>query len=338
MDSPLHDQRGPAAKLPESPGQGRRNAARLYAWGAFLHEKLSRIMPSVETEAPLISIGNIEVGGTGKTPALAALANLFLEEGIRPSLLTGWPAGGPGALMIGTEAFQNEAPDEAQLLAARFPDLPLAAARPKRLGAQELDRKGARVILLDDGFQHRRLERRLDLLLLSGEIPMLPGQVLPAGPLREHPRALERADAFLLPAGAPLPVGLPERPVWRFRPEIGGLFDLEDRPVEDMTHCLAVSAIARPERFEEEAARRFTLQARLRFRDHAPWTADIRDLLVEVMKDHPGARPLLTEKDARRWGPLWDMDGPQPCYLRYDIAFEESEPLVDWLRERLPEL
>ena len=79
-------------------------------------------------------------------------------------------------------------------------------------------------------------------------------------------------------------------------------------------------------------------EARLRFRDHAPWTADIRDLLVEVMEKHPGARPLLTEKDARRWGPLWDMEGPQPCYLRYDIAFEDREALGAWLRGRLPEL
>ena len=139
--------------------------------------------------AAVVSIGNLEVGGAGKTPCALWWARALAREAIAAAVVCR-PWGPPAA---------GHAGDEAALLAERLPaGVRLYAGRRKRAAAQRAARDGARVVVVDDGFSHRALARDLDLVLLDARAPFGNGRCLPAGPLREPPEALARADAVVL--------------------------------------------------------------------------------------------------------------------------------------------
>lgn len=137
---------------------------------------------------PVISVGNLTAGGTGKTPLVIHLARALLARGQRPGVL----ARGYGADRDG------ELNDELRLIAREVPDALLAPGRDRVARAQEAAGRGATVLLLDDGFQHRRLHRDVDVVLLDATDPWGPGGLLPRGLLREPPEALARAHLVVL--------------------------------------------------------------------------------------------------------------------------------------------
>ncbi len=140
---------------------------------------------------PVVSVGNITVGGTGKTPTVEVLARQWLRQGGKPGLLSRGYKGGP------------QGNDEFQLLARRLPGVPHVQEPQRFAGGSELLKAHPEVdlILLDDGFQHRRLHRDLDLVVIDCSNPFGNGSCLPKGILRESWRGLARADAFLLTRG-----------------------------------------------------------------------------------------------------------------------------------------
>jgi len=128
------------------------------------------------------------------------------------------------------------------------------------------------------------------------------------------------------------PKDLPYRPVFRFITRNTGLFNLEGERVErGEIPFMVISAIARPGRFERAAEDWGETALRLRFRDHAPWSIEIRDAVADAMGDCTSCQPLLTEKDAARWGASWDLPGPRPLYLDLEIDWEDPEGLKAWL-------
>jgi tetraacyldisaccharide 4'-kinase len=154
---------------------------------------------------PVISIGNITAGGTGKTPMAVYLADLLIQMGKHPVVIS---RGYKGTLERtaavvgdGTRLFLNarQAGDEPYMMAAlkRFP---VVVGKDRyQAGCLALDRLPVDVVVLDDGFQHRRLKRHLDLLLMDHASPLGNGRLLPAGRLREPPMpALARAGAVIL--------------------------------------------------------------------------------------------------------------------------------------------
>ncbi len=151
--------------------------------------------------AAVISVGNLSMGGTGKTPVTLALAEAFHARGKRVGILTrGYGRAGRGnrILLSGETASVEETGDEAQLyLASRRFAVGVGANRYE-VGRELLDRFEADVLFLDDGFQHRRLHRDFDLVLVDAAWPFPGLDVPPAGLLREPIAALRRADAILL--------------------------------------------------------------------------------------------------------------------------------------------
>ncbi|MGE0713064.1 MAG: tetraacyldisaccharide 4'-kinase [Planctomycetota bacterium] len=137
---------------------------------------------------PVISIGNLTTGGTGKTPVVIALARRLTARGERVAVL----ARGYGA------ARDGELNDELRLIGREVPEAILCPGKDRVARAAEAVSRGATAILLDDGFQHRRLARDLDLVLLDATDPWGAGHLLPRGLLREPPGALARADAVIL--------------------------------------------------------------------------------------------------------------------------------------------
>ncbi len=165
-------------------------------------------LASTRVEAPVVSVGNLTAGGTGKTPCVAFLVRELQRRGWRPGVLSrGYraPRAADGRTVEGTDERAN---DEARWLAAALPGVERVQDPDRVAGAQRLIERGADAIVLDDGFQHRRLARDLDLVLVDATrpwgLPPPPGggapvrACLPRGLLREPPAALARADALVL--------------------------------------------------------------------------------------------------------------------------------------------
>ena len=147
--------------------------------------------------APVISIGNITVGGTGKTPVVAMIARHFHHQGVRVALLSrGYRSLGETNADGTPPATEN---DEARVLARLCPGIPHRQQADRVAGAAAaIHEWGSELLILDDGFQHRRLARDLDIVLIDATNPFGHDHVLPRGLLREPVTALGRADLILL--------------------------------------------------------------------------------------------------------------------------------------------
>ena len=147
-------------------------------------------------QVPVISVGNIAMGGTGKTPLVAALAGQLLARGQRPAVLSrGYRRHGDSpALVTEPAAAWKDVGDEPALLSRAVPGLAIMIDADRVAGARRVvAQHGATHLLLDDGFQHWRLARNLDLVVVDGRDPLCRWR-----PRREHPRALARADAVVV--------------------------------------------------------------------------------------------------------------------------------------------
>ena len=176
---------------------GLRLAETPYAWAMRWrnHRYDSGAATVHRLDVPVISVGNLTTGGTGKTPLVFWLAQWFRDRAIPVAVVSrGYRA--PQAARAATATSEN---DEARELAARLPDVP-HLQNPDRVAAarQAIRQFQCRAIILDDAFQHRRIGRDLDIVLLDALEPLGFGHVLPRGLLREPVEGLRRADLVAL--------------------------------------------------------------------------------------------------------------------------------------------
>ena len=159
-----------------------------YAIGSWLHHrKYSKPANVNRVGVPVISIGNLTVGGTGKTPCVEYVAGLLREHNVAVAILSRG---------YGSEAGRN---DEAMVLEENLPDVPhLQGADRTELALTAIEELESECLVLDDGFQHRRLGRDLDIVLIDASDPWAGGYLLPRGGLREPRSRLKRADLILL--------------------------------------------------------------------------------------------------------------------------------------------
>lgn len=154
---------------------------------------------------PVISIGSITVGGAGKSPVTAYIANKLLEQGIKTAILTrGYKRKSSGQVIVsdGQDIICQDAAisgDEPLMLARQLGGKAIIIADSNRYaGGQKAIELGAQIAILDDGAQHTRLARDLDIILLNSQKPMGNGFMLPAGPLRDLPQRIQQADLLWL--------------------------------------------------------------------------------------------------------------------------------------------
>jgi tetraacyldisaccharide 4'-kinase len=153
--------------------------------------------------APCISVGNLSVGGTGKTPLVAWLIEALTALGARPAVVSrgyGGSARGPERVTTaGDSTAARRFGDEPALLAARYPEVPIVVGRDRHAaGLLAVSSGGATVVVADDAFQHRRLARDVDIAVIDASRGLGNGLQLPAGPLRESPASLARAGFVVL--------------------------------------------------------------------------------------------------------------------------------------------
>lgn len=160
------------------------------------------ILKSQRATVPVISVGNLTFGGTGKTPMVAALVRDLVARGRRPAVLTrGYGRRGRGALtLVGPDAGvpAEIAGDEPLVLSAALPGVPVVVDSDRARGTARAAAGGSDVVVMDDGFQHLALERDLDIVLVDAGDPWGGGRVPPSGRLREPLGALRRASAVVV--------------------------------------------------------------------------------------------------------------------------------------------
>ena len=258
-----------------------RNA--LYDHGVLKQQRLPR---------PVVSVGNLSVGGAGKTPFVILLAELLRQHGLRAAVLSrGYGRKSSGVLVVDASGSPVRFGDEPLLIARRLPDVPVVVGENRYQAGLEAERRFEfDVHLLDDAFQHRRLARDFDIVLVSRRD--LQDRLLPSGRLREPLSALTRADAVVWSEPGDLPSLPASIPVWRVRRQL-------ELPPQSPAKPFVFCAIAGPERLLRDLESAGVQAAGHRwFRDHHAYTeADIHGLCREA--DRAGADGFLTtEKDA----------------------------------------
>jgi tetraacyldisaccharide 4'-kinase len=276
------------------------------------------LLGAERVDVPVISVGNISVGGTGKTPFAHRLAVLLAERGRRPAILHG-----------------GYAADEPALHRRWSPDIPVVVERDRVRGAAQAIARGADVLVLDDGFQHRRLHRDLDIVLVAAERWTDRPRLLPRGPWREPPAALARAGLVVVTRKTGSPAAA--RDVAAAAAGISGgpvsIVHLRaDRWLHGGVHAAApaepallVTAVAEPRRVAEAARQAgAVLAAELPFPDHHEYDAGD----VARIRAAAGPAPIVTtEKD---WTKLdrW-LDPAGVWLLAQEVVVEEGAPLIE---------
>ena len=294
-----------------------------YKHGWFKTRRLAR---------PVVSIGNLTVGGTGKTPLVACVANILLRQGWKPSILTrGYGRSSKAEMIVlapgaGRRANAQEIGDEPALLARVLPEVPLVMCADRFRGGQAAEERfQVDAHILDDGFQHLALARDVDLLALDATQTISDRHLLPAGRQREPLSALRRAQIVVLTrtdSADPKPLQKlvlkvhPAAQVFRSRTKLLGWTDAvsgEAISAEEIhaQKVAAFCAIGNPRAFFADLRRwGFNLAAEDAFADHHVYTGEEIQRLVENACKHGAAALLTTQKDAVKFSRDWTPQLP----------------------------
>ncbi len=292
-----------------------------------------QIIRSREFPIPIISVGNITVGGTGKTPHIEYLVELLKEEFKVATLSRGYKRKTRDFILAGPESGVHEIGDEPVQIKQKYPDIHVAVDRRRVNGIRELLKKipDLDVILLDDAYQHRYVKPGLSILLIDFNRPMSEDHLLPAGRLREQPYEKRRANIILitkcpdrlkpierrlivkdlrlypfqhlfftkLTYGKPIPVFRDSRKVMEFaemkaaRPKI-----------------LMVTGIAGPRLYKKHLRGISTQIRELNYPDHHDFTEKDLERILRTYREMEGEEKIIftTEKDAMRLSRFTDID------------------------------
>jgi tetraacyldisaccharide 4'-kinase len=302
---------------------------------------------------PVISVGNIAVGGTGKTPTVILIAGQLRDLGMRPAVLSrgyGGSADAPVNIVSdGNRILMNpvEAGDEPVLMAKSLPGIPVLTGISRfDTGSYAVHDLSANVLLLDDGFQHRSLHRDVNIVLVDTNRPFGNGYMLPRGPLREKAEALRRADAVIrmgIPSQADSALeAIPfEGPIFNgcHHPKdiIGagsGVIHAADT-LRNKRIC-AFTGIGVPDSFRSTLQNLDArIQAFMSFPDHYRYTEQDLDDIRKTALRSSAELIVTTEKDAIKLS-----DYRHFCdnllVLRTEIRIAEgTEALMEWIRSRI---
>ena len=297
----------------------------------------SGVLKCHRLSVPVVSVGNLTIGGVGKTPLVSFIAQAVKEKGSRPVILTrGYMA---------TEALdQGQNSDEAAMLRVQL-NIPVLAGVDRIKNARMfLETGGADVFLLDDGFQHWRLARAIDIVAVDATNPWGNGHFLPRGILRESKKALSRADIFVLTKSdlgrerltgirSDLTAVNPKALIVEAIHEPVGFSDLRLKSDLDLESIrgqkvATVCSIGSPNSFIKTLVELETdIDGHFAFMDHHIYCAkDIEDV-VRLCQERGVATVMTTEKDAVKFGPFMSMlpDHIRVLALKIKISIVNGE-------------
>jgi tetraacyldisaccharide 4'-kinase len=275
----------------------------------------AHVARSTQLPCPVIIVGNLTAGGTGKTPLVCWLAGQLTELGYRPGIVS---RGYGGSVRAARLVQDSDAPklvgDEAILL-VRKSGVPVATGRNRPAAARLLINAGCNLVVSDDGLQHYAMARDCEIIVVDGDRRFGNGQLLPAGPLRETPARLRRADAIVINGGDAQGDG-----ALRMRLLATSAIAMKygtARPLREFSGAPvhAIAAIGNPQRFFAtlRAAGLSVIEHPLA--DHAPLKIDD----ISFADDLP---VLMTEKDAVK---CREISGPHHWYVPVSVVFAPGD-------------
>jgi tetraacyldisaccharide 4'-kinase len=296
---------------------------------AFLYRKNILLKPQ-RLPVPVISIGNLTLGGTGKTPMVRYVTRLLLDRGLRPAIVSrGYGGKATGKVNIVSDGTAirlspDMAGDEPYMLAEALPDVPvLTGSQRPRVALLAIREFGVNCIVMDDGFQHLALKRDLDLVLFSASALLGDRRVFPGGLLREPLSALGRSHGFVI-TGVDggnrskvkdfqqwLQGSFPGKPVFAGEYLPAGIWHSSEGTAYSLAEAresqvFAFAGIANPESFRQTLLQQgFLLAGFKEFKDHHGYTAQDVVALVAAAVAHGATALITTEKDFVKLRPFF---------------------------------
>ncbi len=316
-------------------------------WRNSLYDR--GMTPAMSFELPVISIGNLTVGGTGKTPHLEYLIRLLSPSFMLATLSRGYGRRTRGFRIAMDQDTAETLGDEPLQVYQKFGKTVRVTVGEKRAEAipniqSAFPEIGA--ILLDDAYQHRAVEPRVNLLLTDYNHPFYTDHPFPAGNLRERRHGAERADAIIVSKCPPTLTDQEQRqieqkifPYAKTPVFFSGIRYAQPVAVHANTQAIGkvilVSGLARPELFEAYAQRQFTVGQHLAFGDHYAYTPKDWQRIEQAWGQSGRGWVLTTEKDAVKLKTLAPPDFPL-FVVPIEVYFLENNPLNfdEWLLER----
>jgi len=300
------------------------------------------LLKTYPAAVPVISVGNITTGGTGKTPLVIWLYNLLQRKGLKCAILT-----------RGYKSGQGKLTDEPAILAKSCPEASIIVNPDRVAGAEKaVSEFDADVILMDDGFQHRRLRRDLDIIAIDATCPFGYGRLLPAGLLREPAGSIERADAAVITRYDQADddsIAETKKRIEQIAPDIAVAKAAHKHPcvkairgepvdIEQLSGktIYVFCGIGNPDAFLQRL-REFgpNIAGSRIYNDHHHYTAqDISDIYEEAR--YLGAEIILsTEKDWIKTALLWRKDESIFfAYLAVELEFVSGADIIEALVDR----
>ena len=300
---------------------------------------------------PVISVGNLSMGGTGKTPMVAAIAQWLIERGEQPAILSRGYARADsvdGVVVVadrgGIRSTVDRSGDEPMMLAQKVPGAIVCVSADRYLSGTLAERElGATVHILDDGFQHIELARALDILVTTiGEIPN--GNVIPRGRLREPKDAAARAQMLVVSDATP---GAAAAEAWalgisqacaaiRTLGAPAAVGNRQSAISNQQSRVLAIAGIANPERFAsslKEAG--WNVVDSMAFNDHHRYSKSDVASICARMTSSGATAVFTTDKDAVRFE---SIDVPFPLYrVPLQMQFDPAAALFGSIEAVLPQ-
>ena len=286
-------------------------------------------LPARRLEGPVVSVGNLSAGGSGKTPFVLLLGELLQSRGVKFDVLSrGYGRESRGVLLVDPAGLPQEFGDEPLLIARRL-QVPVIVGEDRYEAGRFAEAKfGAQLHLLDDGFQHRALARNFDIVLVTPQDTS--DRLLPAGRLREPLTALRRADAVVLASGASEEAfSLQGKLVWRVKRGIVA----EGIPARPVVFC----GIARPQNFLLQLrAANIEPAAQAFYRDHHAYNEKDVGELLELRQRSEAGGFVTTEKDAVNLGPYLSALAPL-AVVRVRMELVDAANGVDTVLRKIEE-
>ena len=281
---------------------------RLFDWGLLKSEKF---------DIPIICIGNITVGGTGKTP-MAEMVIAYMSQMHRVALLSrGYGRRTKGYLEVSTDSHYRDVGDEPLQIKLKFPDTVVVVCEKRAEGIRRLRAEHPEVdlIIMDDGFQHRYVEPKINVVMIDATRPVQHDRMLPVGTLRDLPEELHRAHYFVV-TKCPEHMAPIDRRILRkvliqvayqrvyftrfesFMPQPLYADEAADGSLTQGRAVIALSGIGNPAPFLQSLRERYKVVAEMTLDDHHVYKVRDMNALKALLAKYPGAVIVTTEKDA----------------------------------------
>ncbi|MCB9191938.1 MAG: tetraacyldisaccharide 4'-kinase [Flavobacteriales bacterium] len=308
----------------------------LYGLGVWFRNRLFDlgILPSKQFDVPVICVGNLEAGGTGKSPVVLYILQLLSENGLSVAMLSrGYGRKTKGFRLVSETDLVTDVGDEPLQAKLRFPNLTVAVCEDRVKGIEQLLSLESRpdVMVMDDGFQHRWVKPSFSLLVTRGGFPFWKNHLLPVGALREAKTEKNRADALVVIGEDSVEIPFQGKS-FQAKIEFSDVIQIsgDEMDASELDSVVLISGIANSLRFEQLAKQKLSVLEHVKFSDHHNYTAlDLQSLRKKLDSFGATAQAVVTtEKDAARLknSSLLNELGQTPVfYLPIDISFDAND-------------